>query len=129
LASSVVWLNFEGSTRQAPDELTISIVTYCSWVRQLRWARQKAGEPVLPPNGKGRHRTPQQLKGLICRIAAENPDWGYMRILSELRKLKIRTSRSKVVNILRAQGRDPKLDPTKGTWAHFLRAHAATLWQ
>jgi putative transposase len=84
---------------------------------------------VLPPNGKGRHRTSQQLKDLIRRMAAENPDWGYTRILGELRKLKIRTSRSNVVNILRSEGRDPKLDPTQGTWAHFLRAHAATLWQ
>jgi putative transposase len=90
---------------------------------------QEAGEPVRPTNGKGRHRTPEYIRELVRRLAKENPDWGYTRVLGELRKLNIRISRSNVVNILRQGGHDPRLDPNQGTWAHFLRAHAATLWQ
>jgi putative transposase len=107
----------------------ITVVSYSSWVRRLRQANLAAGAEVRPPSGKGRHRTPEAVCELVRRLARENPTWGYTRILGELRKLKVRTSRSNVVNILRRDGRDPRLDPTQGTWAHFLRAHAATLWQ
>jgi putative transposase len=107
----------------------ITIVTYRSWVRRLRRARESAAEPVSPPRKNGRRRTPSDVRELVLRLARENAGWGYTRILGELRKLRIKTSRSNVVNILRQHGHDPRTDATKSTWAHFVRAHAATLWQ
>jgi putative transposase len=64
------------------------------------------------------------------RLARENSSWGYTRILGELKKLGItKICRSTVINILRENDLDPKTDPSKGTWADFLKAHAKTLWQ
>jgi putative transposase len=107
----------------------ITIVTYNCWLGRVRKAKPAAGEAVPMWKKHGRPRTRAHVRELVQRLARENPDWGYTRILGELRKLKIRTSRSNVVNILRRQGHDPKLDSTKGRWADFLRSHAATLWQ
>jgi len=107
----------------------ITITTYRSWVRRLRAARERSGEPVSPPRRNGRPRTPPQVRELVERLAAENGDWGYTRILGEFRKLGLNTSRTNVINILRGRGHDPRTDATKGGWAEFLRSHAATLWQ
>jgi putative transposase len=107
----------------------ITVVTYKSWLRRHRAARQRASEPVVNWRPHGRPRTPEHVRELVVRLARENASWGYTRVLGELRKLGIRTSRSNVINILRGQGHDPRTDPAKGTWAEFLRAHAATLWQ
>jgi putative transposase len=85
--------------------------------------------PNRPHSKPGRPKTSDEVRDLVLRIARENEGWGYTRILGELRKLGIKTSRSNVVNILRQDGRDPKLDPTKGSWGEFLKAHAASLWQ
>ena len=107
----------------------ISIVTYRSWQRRARQARVREGSPVPSRRSPGRPRTSEEVRELVLRLARENAGWGYTRILGELRKLGIRTSRSNVVNILRGHGHDPRTDATKGTWAEFLKAHAATLWQ
>jgi putative transposase len=86
--------------------------------------------PVHPPAPRkgGRPQTPQEVRDLVLRLAREN-DWGYTRIVGELRKLGVKVSRSTVVNILRQNELDPRTDPKKGTWAEFLKAHAAGLWQ
>lgn len=48
----------------------------------------------------------------------------------ELKKLgTTKICRSTVVNILRENAIDPKDDPTQGSWADFLKAHAKSLWQ
>ena len=58
--------------------------------------------PRHPPTARkgGRPQTPQEVRDLVVRLAREN-DWGYTRILGELRKLGVKVSRSTVVNILR----------------------------
>jgi len=76
----------------------------------------------------GRPRTAEHIRELVLKLAREN-NWGYTRILGELRKLGLKVSRSTVVNILRKHELDPKLDPTKGSWGNFFKAHAHTLWQ
>jgi putative transposase len=77
----------------------------------------------------GRPRTPDGIRELVLRLAREN-DWGDTRILGELRKLSVLTiSRSTVVNILKEAGLDPCPKRGEPTWAEFLQAHAATLWQ
>jgi putative transposase len=68
--------------------------------------------------------TLDDTRNLVLKLAREN-DWGYTRILGELKKLGItKIRRTTVINILKENQLDPKTDPTKGTWADFLKAHA-----
>jgi putative transposase len=61
-------------------------------------------------------------------LAREN-DWGYTRILGELKKLGARKiCRSTVVNILRRHGLDPRPRHGEETWDEFVRRHAQTIW-
>ena len=82
-----------------------------------RWgeAVRRRTEAPRPYKKGGRSRTPEHIRELVLKLAREN-DWGYTRILGELRKLGIKTSRSNVINILRGERLDPKIDPGKGTW-------------
>jgi len=75
----------------------------------------------------GRPRTPEEVRQLIVKIATEN-NWGYTRVLSELRKLGIRLSRQTVKNILIEHGIDPNPPTGKGTWDKFIKIHASTMW-
>ncbi len=52
-----------------------------------------------------------------------------LRILGELKKLGIKTSRSNVVNILKAHGLDPNSKRGEGSWQEFIAAHGESLWQ
>ncbi len=63
------------------------------------------------------------------KFAKEN-DWGYTRILGELKKLAIHSvTRNTVKNILKANGYDPGPRRGVGTWDEFRKIHAVTLWQ
>jgi putative transposase len=95
--------------------------TYCSWLRKL-------GNHV-PRKRVGRPKTPAEIQKLILRIAEET-QWGYTRILGELRKLGYsRISRQTVVNIMKQAGLDPNRRRRPGVWDDFLSKHAQTLWQ
>ncbi len=94
-----------------------------------RWIRESKASAKKKPAPKGRPRTQEQIRELILKLAREN-DWGYSRILGELRKLGIQAiSRNTVKNILKANGLDPGPKRGAGTWDEFLKIHAATLWQ
>lgn len=94
-----------------------------------RWIRED-GKTAKRPRGKvGRRRTGEQIRKLILKLAKAN-NWGYTRILGELRKLNIRAvSRNTVKNILKENGYDPGPQRGHGTWDEFIKIHAATLWQ
>jgi len=64
------------------------------------------------------------MRGLVLKLASENPTWGYLRIKGELRKVGMSVSASTVRRILRAKRVPPA--PRRGgmTWSAFLRAHA-----
>ena len=69
------------------------------------------------------------MRKLILRIAREN-DWGYTRIMGELKKLGIQPpSRNMVKNILKAAGLDSGPQRGEVTWDEFLQRHAVSLWQ
>ncbi|WP_254508175.1 integrase core domain-containing protein [Anatilimnocola floriformis] len=94
----------------------------------MRWiAAEKKNKPK--PKPRGRPRTPEQLRKLILKMAKEN-EWGYTRIMGELKKLGIKPpSRNTVRAILKGHGYDPGPKRGEGTWDEFLKQHAASLWQ
>lgn len=92
-----------------------------------RWIRE-AGKPGgKKPAKRGRPRTKDEIRELILTMAREN-EWGYTRIMGELKKLGIKPpSRNKVKNILKEDGLEPGPKRGEGTWDEFLKTHAATL--
>ena len=82
-----------------------------------RWKSKPTGRPGLP----------KDLRGLIRRMAAENPIWGPKRIANEL-KLKSRNQVSPrtVGKYLRPGGPRRKPDPEQ-RWLRFVRNHARAI--
>ena len=94
-----------------------------------RWIREDQKGKRTKPVKVGRRQTAESIRKLILKLAKEN-NWGYTRILGEMRKLGIKSiSRNTVKNILKANGLDPGPNRGVGTWDEFLKLHAATLWQ
>ena len=123
-------VKFAGSLTAKMVKQLASIVhpeTLLRWVREDR--RAKAHGKLPEPVSKGRPKTPEQMRRLIRKLAREN-DWGYTRIMGELKKLGMTPpSRNTVKNILKAAGLDPGPQRGEGTWDEFLSRHAASLWQ
>jgi len=94
-----------------------------------RWIREANKAGKTKPAKKGRPRTKEEIRELIIKLAREN-DWGYTRIMGEMKKLGIKPpSRNTVKNILKENGLEPGPKRGAGTWDEFLKIHAATLWQ
>ena len=72
----------------------------------------------------GRPPLAAETRGLIQRLARENPRWGYMRIQGELLKLGIGVSATTIATVLRASGLGPAPRRIGPTWSEFLRAQA-----
>ena len=99
--------------------------TFTRWVAGEGQLKRKRKKPTPTP---GRPKTPEEVRVLVVRLAQEN-DWGYTRILGELRKLNVtKISRQTVKNILKQHGLDPGPHRGEGSWEEFLRIHAQTLW-
>jgi hypothetical protein len=67
-----------------------------------------------------------EVRQLVLRLARENPRWGYLRIVGELRHLGVRISASTVRRLLRQAGLGPAPRRQGPSWSTFLRdqAHA-----
>jgi putative transposase len=103
------------------DLLTIvSPRTFARWVNGKKAARQAKRR-------QGRPRTTAEIRHLVLRLAQES-NWGYTRILGELKKLGVPVSRSTVRNILWEHGVPTSPQRSESTWADFLKMHAQTLW-
>jgi putative transposase len=77
----------------------------------------------------GRKGTSETIRQIIIRLAKQN-QWGYGRIMGELRKLRIRcVGRTTVRTILKEEGIYPGPKRGPGTWDEFISIHAETLWQ
>jgi transposase InsO family protein len=94
----------------------------------LRWHRDLVGRRWTYPHRRGRPRAAAELRGLVLRLARENPTWGYRRIHGELCRLgyKSRIGASTVWAILQRAGVDPAPVRSALTWRQFLRAQAAS---
>ena len=76
----------------------------------------------------GRPRIAPELEDLVVRMAKENIDWGYDRIVGALANLGYTLSDETVGNILRRNGIPPAPESKHSTtWTEFIRAHMAVL--
>ena len=93
----------------------------------LRWHRRLVARrwtyPRRPP---GRPPLEEAVRELILQLARENSNWGYVRIVGELRKLGITVSATLVRNVLKRAGLPPAPQRDQLDWRTFLRQHAAT---
>ena len=70
----------------------------------------------------GRPAVHAEIRGLVVRMATENPSWGYTRIQGALKNLGHRVARTTVANILKEQGIPPS-GRRPMSWRTFLRTH------
>ena len=109
--------------RRVPRERWASFLvtpeTILRWHRDL--VRRQWTYPLRKP---GRPALPQETVELIVRLAQENPRWGYLRIVGELKKLDIAVSKTSVAAALRRHRLPPAPRRFGPTWSEFLRAQA-----
>jgi hypothetical protein len=92
--------------------------TILAWHRKLiaaKWTypRKRAGRPGVM----------KEIRGLIVRMAEENPSWGYARIQGALKHLDHRVARSTIAKVLKEHGIHPSHDRPM-SWRTFVRSHA-----
>jgi transposase InsO family protein len=75
----------------------------------------------------GRPPLADEVVALICRLARENPRWGYLRIVGELKKLAVPVSKTSVATVLRRHGLRPAPRRQGPTWSEFLHAQAEVI--
>jgi len=92
----------------------------------LGWHRDLVRRRWSYPHRRGRPALAAELRGLVLRLARENPTWGYRRIHGELCRLghRERIGASTVWSILHRAGVDPAPMRSGVTWRQFLRAQA-----
>jgi putative transposase len=115
-----------GMKRSLLKELVAIVqpATLLKWLNADNVPKPKSKPSTRKP---GRPRTLEPIRELAIQIAIEN-NWGYSRVLGELRKLSFQISRQTVKNILVEHGIDPGPKRGKGTWDEFIKIHASTLW-
>jgi putative transposase len=97
----------------------VSPQTILGWHRSLvkkRW--------TYPHRRPGRPGLAKETVDLICRLGRENPRWGYLRIVGELKKLGVCVSKTSVATVLRRHGLPPAPRREGPTWTQFLSAQA-----
>jgi transposase InsO family protein len=91
----------------------------------LRWHRALVRRRwTYPHRPTGRPSLPAETVELICRLARENPRWGYLRIVGELKNLGIAVSKTSVAAVLRRHRLPPAPRRSGPTWSQFLKTQA-----
>jgi hypothetical protein len=99
--------------------------TILAWYRKLI-ARRFDGSKAR--RGPGRPRVKLEVEQLIVRMASENRDWGYDRIVGALANLGYEISDQTVGNVLRRHALPPAPERKRTTtWPAFIRTHLALL--
>jgi hypothetical protein len=97
----------------------------------LAWYRKLVARKFDALKGRrvaGRPRIRREVEQLIVRMAAENRDWGYDRIVGALANLGFAISDQTVGNILHRYGLPPAPERKRTTtWPAFIRTHLALL--
>lgn len=94
----------------------------------LRWHRQLVARRWTYPHRRpGRPPIRRDVREWVLRLARENPSWGYLRIVGELRKLSIAVSATSVRNILANAGLPPAPQRDRQSWRTFLEAHGESI--
>src|SRR5436309_3884328 len=99
--------------------------TILAWYRKLI-ARKFDGSKAR--QGPGRARIKREVEQLIVRLASENRDWGYDRIVGALANLGYEISDQTVGNVLQRHALPPAPERKRTTtWPAFIRSHLALL--
>jgi transposase InsO family protein len=94
----------------------------------LHWHRRLVARGWTYPHRRpGRPPISRDARELTLRLARENPNWGYLRITGELRKLGIAVSATSVRNILTTARMPPAPQRDAQSWRTFLRAHGESI--
>jgi putative transposase len=95
----------------------------------VRWHRRLVARRwTYPHRSPGRPSIRDEVRELVVRLARENPSWGYLRIVGELRKLGLAVSATSVRNILANAGVPPAPQRDRQSWRTFLRAHGDAIF-
>jgi transposase InsO family protein len=106
--------------RERWSSFLVTPATILDWHRRLvsrRWTfpHRKPGRPALPA----------ETVEHVVRLARENPRWGYLRIVGELRELGVTISTTSVRNVLSRHGLRPAPRRIGPSWTEFLSARAS----
>jgi putative transposase len=108
--------------RQRWRSFLVTPQTVLDWHRRLvrrHW--------TYPHRRPGRPRLPDETVELICRLARENPRWGYLRIVGELKKLGVPVSKTSIASVLRRHALRPAPRRQGPSWSEFLHAQAEVI--
>jgi putative transposase len=99
--------------------------TLLGWYRRLIARKFDGSKSRRYP---GRPRIDDEIEQWVVRMAKENSDWGYDRIVGAMANLGYRLSDQTVGNILHRNGISPAPARKRTTtWADFIRVHMAVL--
>ena len=99
--------------------------TLLGWYRRLIARKFDGSKSRRYP---GRPRIDDEIEQWVVRMAKENSDWGYDRIVGAIANLGYRLSDQTVGNILHRNGISPAPARKRTTtWADFIRVHMAVL--
>ena len=95
--------------------------TLLAWYRRLIAHKFDGSKSRCYPGGP---RIDDEIEHLVVRMAKENSDWGYDRIVGAMANLGYTLSDQTVGNILQRHGIPPAPERKRTTtWADFIRAH------
>ena len=99
--------------------------TIMGWYRRLVARKFDGSKSRRYP---GRPRIDDEIEQWVVRMAKENADWGYDRIVGAMANLGYRLSDQTVGNILQRHGIPPAPERKRTTtWTDFIRAHMSVL--
>lgn len=114
-----------GIGRRLSRRVLADVVTIVTPNTILRWHRKLiARKWTYTASRPGRPGVQVKIRGLVVRMATDNPSRGYTRIQGALKHLGHGVARSTIATILKDQGIPPSRERPM-TWGTFLRAH----WQ